>query len=789
METKRLVLLDAHAIIHRAYHATPNFSTSTGVPTGALYGLSAMLISIIRDLNPDYTVACFDLPKPTHRHEIFKEYKAGRKEADDDLSEQIQKSRDVFAAFGIPIYEHEGFEADDVLGAIVEQTKNKKDLEIVIASGDMDTLQLVAGERVRVYTFKIGIKDTIILDEQAVREKFGFAPTLIPDYKGLRGDPSDNIPGIKGIGDKTATILVSTFGSLDDLYDAIAKDEEKVLALVTPRILNLLKEGKDDAFFSKMLATIRVDAPVTFALPKSVWRDTIDVDEACALFDALEFRTLGERLKKLLGITAEDAAAPEQDASVQYTEQEIAEAEIALWLLRSETTSPSIDDVLQFTHEKDFAKAREALLAELEKRELTEIFETIEKPLIPIIARMNAVGVKIDTTFLQTLSKKYRALLDKNAKNIFKYAGGEFNINSPKQLGEVLFDTLKLGGTKIKKTATGQRSTRESELEKLRDEHPIIEEIFAYRELQKLLSTYIDNIPEMVGSDGRLHATFLQAGTTTGRLASRDPNVQNIPTKSELGRAVRGAFVAEKGYSLVAMDYSQIELRVAAILTGDEKLQAVFKQGGDIHEAVAMEVFGVESDGVTKEMRRKAKVINFGILYGMGVNALRANLREGGTDVSQKEAREFYDRYFASYPTLAAWVDQTKSDAARLGYTQTLFGRRRYFEGLDSNVPYIRSAAERMAINAPVQGTAADIIKLAMVRIDEYITKNKLHDRVRMVLQVHDELVFEIRDDALNTTAAIEQIMENVLSAEQNAHVPLLVDVSVGANWYDMRPR
>lgn len=781
-----LVLLDAHAIIHRAYHALPDFSSSAGEPTGALYGLSTMLMKIIDELSPDYIAACYDLPKPTHRHEVFDGYKAGRAKTDDALAVQLEKSREVFAAFSVPCYDAEGFEADDVLGTIVEQLATEKNIRIIIASGDMDTLQLVDDTKVRVYTLRKGIQDTVMYDEGAVVARFGFGSDLLPDYKGLRGDPSDNIPGIRGIGEKTATQLITTFGTLEDIYAALEGDETVFAAQgIKPRIITLLKEGKDEAFFSKMLATIRRDAPVSYTVPEKPWRETLDTEAVHALFAELEFRTLGDRLAKLLGGEAPPEAeevVPEPAAAIDT--HELARTAIALWLIKSDITNPTLDDILQFAGTRAFDEAQHTVFETLKERELMQVFGDIEAPLIAVVTRMNDTGVALDTAYLKALSKEYHKELAKLEKGIYTHAGGEFNINSPKQLAGVLFDTLGLKPKNQKKTATGQRSTRESELEKLKDDHPIIAEILSYRELQKLLSTYIDSLPTLVDPKGRLHTEFLQAGTTTGRMASQNPNLQNIPIKTALGRRIRNAFTVERGHVLAALDYSQIELRIAAILSQDEKLLSVFREGGDIHNAVAAEVFGVPGEYVDAEMRRRAKVINFGILYGMGVNALRQNL---GGETTQQEARDFYNTYFTQYAGLARWIDHTKADAARLGYTKTLFGRRRHFEGLHSSLPHIRAAAERMAINAPIQGTQADVVKIAMVRIHEHLEKHELLNDVHMVLQVHDELIFEIKAALVpDVVRDIERIMEGVLSPEETHGVPLSVDAAVGPNWGEM---
>ena len=646
---KRLVLLDNHAILHRAYHALPNFSNSKGEPTGGLFGLSSMLISIIRDLEPDYVIACFDMAAPTHRHEIFKEYKGTRSKAEDELVSQIVRAYDVYKALNIPVYEKEGFEADDIIGTIVEQLKDKKDMEIIIASGDMDTVQLVEGKRVQVYTLRKGVQDTVMYDEKAVQERYGFKSDYLSDFKGLSGDASDNIPGVPGIGAKTATTLIQEFGSLEQIYKAVEKkdeDELKEKHNVKPRTVKLLLENKEEAEFSKTLATIRRDAPITFETPKGDWTDELDMKKVVELFRDLEFRNLTQRVQDL--IDEKEGGTQEPMFADEVSVEELEEIKMGVWILNSNLTNPSQEDVMHFMNAKTLAEAKEKMRAQLTEKGLLEVFNDIEKPLIPIIAEMTKRGVLIDTKKLIALSKAYHKDLEKYEKTIFHLAGVEFNINSPKQLGEVLFEKMKLSTKGIKKTGGGQISTAESELEKLRGQHEIIDSIFHYRGLQKLLSTYIDNIPKLLGKDGKLHATFLQYGTTTGRMSSQNPNLQNIPIKNEEGREIRKAFVASKGYELVALDYSQVELRVAAILSGDEKFIDVFKNGRDVHTEVAAEVFGVSRDEVDKEMRRKAKVINFGILYGMGVNALRANL--GST---QAEARQYLDEYFEKFVGLA----------------------------------------------------------------------------------------------------------------------------------------
>lgn len=786
-EKPTLVLLDAHAILHRAYHALPDFSSPTGEPTGALYGVTTMLLKIIEDFKPQYIAACYDLPEATYRHEAFEGYKSGRKKTDDALVAQIDRSRDIFKVFGIPIYERGGFEADDMLGSIAYLTKDNSDLKVVIASGDMDTMQCVDKKRVQVFTLKKGIKDTVIYDEAAVKERFGFGPKLVPDYKGLRGDASDNIPGIAGIGEKTATTLITNFGSLEQIYKKLeAKGgEEKFQEVgIKPRIINLLKDGKEDAEFSKMLATIRVDALESFTVEDTEWLENAKVEEVLALFNEFGFRNMGDRIKRLFDVELVDTEA----LAAAVDPRDLEEAAILLWLLESERTNATYDDVMEygraFLDTNDFVETKKALEEKVREAGLWELYETIELPLIDILAEMKQRGISLDTKYLEKFSKQLHKEIEQLETKIYEHAGTEFNINSPKQLGEVLFDTLELKIKNAKKTAGGQRSTKESELEKLRDEHPIISEILRYRELQKIASTYVDSLPKEVGEDGRVHSTLLQTGTTTGRMASKDPNLQNIPVRTEEGRLVRRAFVAEKGYQLVAIDYSQIELRIAAMLSEDPAMIDIFSRGEDVHTGVAVRVFKVDAEAVTGNMRRKAKVINFGILYGMGVNALRSNL---GEDTSRAEAQEFLNAYFNTFTRLAEYLEETKSFAAKHGYTETMFGRRRKFPGISSSVPFIRAQAERMAINAPIQGTEGDILRIAMRDIDTWTKTEKIENEVRMLLQVHDELMFEIKDDQLDTAIPkLVEIMQNVFAGEETHGVPAEVEVKTGENWYDL---
>jgi DNA polymerase-1 len=776
----RLVLLDSHAILHRAYHALPDFSSSKGEPTGALYGLILMLLKTLADLKPDYLIAARDLPGGTHRHELFADYKAKRVKADDALVEQLKKAPLVFEAFGVPVYSKEGYEADDVLGTIVHELSMRSDIETIIASGDMDTLQLVS-DKVKVFTMRKGLSDTVLFDGDRVRERYGFGPEHVVDYKALRGDPSDNIPGVKGIGEKTATELIELFGSVEAMYKLLAKGPKEMEKKgVKPRVAQLLMQGKENAFFSKELATIHHQVPLQFALPPRRYDITDHAATIEKLCDEMEFRSIKERLRTTLH--GANSTVPEEGEVQEVNTDALAETALALWLLRSDLTTPTLDDILAYAETKDFGKARETIFDSLRSTgKLIGVYESIEKPLLPVVRRMNADGIKIDTKQLADLAAEYNKELGKIAARIYKHAGHEFNINSPKQLGDVLYDELQITSGKLKKTATGARTTREEELAKMADLHPIINDVLAYRELQKLVSTYIEKIPGLVAPDGRLHAEFLQTGTVTGRMGCQNPNLQNIPIRTEHGKRIREAFVAEKGSVLVSIDYSQIELRIAAGLSGDEKLVRVFCDGRDVHTEVAAQVFGVPAEMVDREMRRRAKIINFGILYGMGVNALRANLGEG---VSREEAAKYLEEYFKNFAGLARYIERTKAEAARLGYTETLYGRRRYFSGFRSPLPNLRAQAERMAINAPMQGTQADIIKRAMVEIDEAIEKKQMRGKAKLLLQVHDELVFEVSaKEAEGIAREFRGIMEGIADPKLLSGVPILAEIKIGKNW------
>lgn len=767
---KTVVLLDSHAILHRAYHAMGGFATRDGRPTGALYGYVTMVLRIYEDIKPDYVIACFDLPKPTFRHTSYDGYKAGRQKTESGLVEQIQATPKLCEVLSIPVYSCEGFEADDLLGTLAEQLKKEEGTRVVIASGDMDTFQLIEGDKVVVYTLKKG-NDAALFNEKAVVDKYGFLPLQIPDYKGLAGDPSDNIIGIKGVGDKTATTIIQKYSSIEAMYETLKKDKNTLIENgFTPRIAKLIEDGEEEALFSKTLATIRRDAPVAYEEPKEKWMDSIDIEKYQEMCDMYEFRSLRNRIGKARGEEKEEAKEEVDDRALR-------ELRVMANLLHSEMTNSALFDIQQAFGVKKVEELKKELLELLKKEGLFTLYEEVELPVIAILEKMHISGIKLDAQFLKKMSVELHEEVARLEKNIFALTGKEFNIASPKQLGDILYDTMGLG-SKIKKTKTGQKSTNVNELEKIKDEHEVVPLILEYREVTKLLSTYIDTLPTFIQEDGRVHAKFIQTGAGTGRFSCEDPNLQNLPVKTELGKKVREAFVAEKGKVLLSCDYAQVDLRAAAILSKDQHLVEIFEKGIDVHTGTAARVFHVKESDVTPLMRRHAKAINFGILYGMGVTALKE-----GMGVERAEAQEFYDQYKVTFTRLMEYLEEVKAYAWNHGYTLTLLGRRREVPLLKSPLPFLRAQGERIAINAPIQGTSADILKLAMIDADAYIKENKLENKVKLLLQIHDELVFELDEDIKSDVAnSITATLEKVLSKRGLSDLPLVVSSSLGPN-------
>ena len=717
----KLVLIDSNALVHRAFHALPPLTSPKGVVINAVFGFSSVLIKMIKEIKPDYVVATFDLAGPTFRHEQFEQYKAKRVKAPQELYDQIPLVKEVLEGFGIPIFTKQGYEADDLIGTIATRMKQEKNVQTIIATGDLDTLQLVEGDRVVVFTLRKGVQDTIIYDEQAVRERYGLDPSQLSDYRGLKGDPSDNIPGVPAIGEKAGATLIQQFGSLEKLYQQIQNPNTKIQ--ISEKLREKLLDNKDQAFFSKQLSQIVCDLDVDFSLAQAKWRDHVDVAKLEKLFTDFGFKSLVKRLQEInLG--------------------------------RQGTL---LEESVPQTLEQQFAE-----------QGMPDVYEKMEKPLVPILEDMQRWGIKIDTKMLAKLLERTNSELADLETQIYRQAGTNFNINSPSQLATVLYDKLGLQG-RVRKTAGGARSTAAAELEKLREEHAIIDLILQYREFQKLKTTYIEPFPALVAADGRIHTTYNQTGTTTGRISSENPNLQNIPIRTELGQEFRKAFIPEDGYLLLSCDYSQIDLRIVAHIAKDEKMIAAFRSGEDIHTRTA---------NILNISRREAKALNFGISYGMGASCFA---RSAGVD--RNRAREFIDAYLKEFKGVAAYMEATKQQAHRDGFVETLFGRRRVIPEISSTMPQLAAAGERMAINMPIQGTAADIMKMAMIKVYEFITKNYSSNDVRMLLQIHDELVFEVKQNLVPTLAPkLKEIMENVHKFD----VPIVVDVKAGKNWQEM---
>jgi DNA polymerase I len=784
--THTLVLLDMYALLHRSYHALPDFRSSGGEPTGALYGVATMILKLQETFAPEYIIGCFDLPGGTFRTALDASYKATRTKTDDDLIVQINRSKELLTAFGIPYYEQAGFEADDLLGTLAVHHKQDPTLKIIIVTGDMDTLQLVDRDQVVVYTLKKGITDTIIYDEQAVIDRYGFAPTLLPDYKGLRGDPSDNIIGIKGIGEKTASLLVATFGTLESLYERISANDPRFASLITPRILGLITEGQEEAFFSKTLARIVTDAPIVLSLPVP-WSTTRSLSTIEAMCRTLEFRAL---IKRIDTVFANKTDAPTRDVPASTTTpdpawirdgapQELITIKVIAWLLDQDNTDPHLESIPWCATSHTYQNAFDRGIKLLEQKSLLDVFRHIEEPVLPITEAMKHHGIHIDPEHFISLKHAYEQELKSLETLIHGHIGGAINIKSPKQLSQALFGDLGLPTKGIKKSAQGY-STDSTTLEKLRDIHPVVSLISTYREWQKLLSTYIEPLLEAQDEHHCVHSTFIQYGTTTGRFSSEKPNMQNIPAHGDKSLAIKRGFVARSGYMFVACDFSQMELRLAALLSQDQALIDIFKKGQDIHSAVAGRVFGVPEKDVTKDMRRQAKVINFGILYGMGATALQKNL---GT--TRSEATAFIQQYFQAFSGLASYLETTKQEAYTHGHTTTLFGRIRPLPGIRSKIPFIKAMNERIATNAPIQGTEADMMKLGAEAIDRYTREHGYTDAILPILQIHDELVFEIKNELVDTVLPdIQNILQNILATSYkhiDSPIPFPVNIATGS--------
>jgi len=914
-DPKKLVVIDGHALVYRAYFALPaDMATSHGELTNAVYGFASMLLNVLRDEKPDYLAVAFDVGR-TFRHEEFAEYKANRAAMPDELHAQFQRIDELLSALDIPTYSAEGFEGDDVLAALARQAE-ARGVDTLIVTGDTDAFQLV-GPHVQVLAPRRSFGDTVIYDEAGIRQRYSLEPRQLIDYKALVGDKSDNIPGVRGVGDKTATQLLQEYGSVEAIYEHL--DEIK-----SNRFRQALEQGKDAAFMSKHLVTIVADVPVHLDLEACKVKQ-IDRDKVVDLFRELEFRGLLKRLPgvekapagaaqlslfdsgespapegeavdyrvvdtvdaleemaealqhapavvvdvestsidpmaaKLVGIALtgeegqgyyvptghqgaqnvdlaivaeklgsllQDPAKPKYAHNANYDLTVLAEhgldvapltcdTMIAEWLINPGSHSLGLKSLAwqrlgiemtpiealigsgkrQITMDKvavekaaPYACAdvdmtlrlAHLLQPELREKALGPLFDEVEMPLVPVVVAMQRAGVKLDVAFLAQMSRRLGQRLGELQGEIERLVNHPINIASPKQLSATLFDELGLVEPWMRRGKSGQYSTAADVLEKLRDKHPIIELVLEYRQLAKLKGTYVDALPALVNPrTGRLHTSFNQTGSVTGRFSSSNPNLQNIPIRTELGREIRRAFLAEEGWLLLAADYSQVELRVLAHISGDPALLAAFARGEDIHASTAAAIYGVPLSEVTSEQRRVAKMTNFAISYGVTGYGLAERTR-----LTPEEAATFIQTYFETYPQVKEYIDRTRKLAREQGYVETLLGRRRYFPQLAAGSGAQHNAREqayRMAINAPIQGTAADILKVAMNRLWRELRDRGL--RSRMILQVHDELVLEVPEEEM---AEVAPLVIEIMEGAYPLKAALKVDAEVGRNWLEM---
>jgi len=900
-----LLLFDGNALVHRAFHALPPLTQpKTGELVNAVYGFASTLLKVFADFKPTHWAVAFDRPTPTFRHEMFEEYKAQRPATPEELKSQIKKVHQLVEAFHIPVFEIDGFEADDVLGTLSHQA-DEQGIETIIVTGDNDMLQAVL-PRVKTLAPRRTFTDTILYDEEAVEQKYGIKPEQLADLKALAGDVSDNIPGLPGVGPKTAAKLLQQYGSLRGIYDHIED--------ITPsKLQNTLREYRTQAFRNKELSTIVKDVPIKLDL-KTCQVSHYDRNEVAKLFQELEFIKLLPRLPQIQAESYPSVGAglvPAHPSAVKChmvnietaLEQLIGELEkaqdlaieiettgekaamadlvgiaispargkafyiplghqglnqppqlpltqVTAWLkpilenagigkiayngkhaiavlagcgvklenlnfdpmlaayllgekslglkalafnkLGVEIATPAeltgtgkkqgsiflaeVNRVADYfcTNVDIVWSLKESLETELRKQGLWQLFTEVEMALIPVLVTMERNGIVLDTDLLREMSLELGQQLLELEKEIYSSVGHQFNINSPQQLGKVLFGELKL--PQSRKTKTGY-STEASVMEALRGVHPVIEFILEYRQLSKLKSTYVDALPALINhKTGRVHTNFNQTGTATGRLSSSDPNLQNIPVRSEVGNKIRKAIIAPPGTYLLSADYSQIDLRALAHLSQDPGLIAAFAHDEDIHALTASKLFGIPGDEVTPDMRRNAKTVNFGVVYGMSDYGL-----EKATNLSREEAAQFIALYFEKYPRVKEYLEATKERARKLGYVQTVLGRRRFLPEINSYNRMVREAAERMAINAPVQGSSADIIKIAMINLHREMERRNL--KSKMLLQIHDELLFEVPE------AEVEEMKSLVTELMPRAFelcVPVKIDIKMGKNWGEM---
>lgn len=782
---KRLVIIDGKSVFYRGYYAMGALALADGTPTGGVYGFAVIAMKIVKRLKPTQVVVAWDKAKTStrKRREIFVEYKAGRVKPPEDFYAQIPLLRELIADLGWDFLECDDYEADDIIGALALQADEtlgvdgKCEYETYIISSDLDMLQIV-DENTKMYRLVKGFSEIEEMDIAAVEEKYGIKQAQFLDLKALKGDASDNIPGVPGVGEKTAVKLLNEYGSLQGIYENIEK--------ISGSVRKKLEAGKDSALMSYKLAQIMTDAPVKltevpeFKLDKKRVAERLKALEFKSLIkkfglsDVLDSDEIGQNVPKntIIERQAGELIIAWDIKKLMHEDEGIAKRILAgekFWDLKQGAflLNPLQRETEQGDANQEFLRQK----MEFEQRsELYKLFVQFDLPLIPILYKMEKKGMLIDREYFANLRAEYEAEVAKKEQEIWELAGGEFNVNSPVQLAEVLYERLKLPTKGIKKKTRGY-STGVKELEKLKNLHPIVSKLMEYREAAKLLSTYIVPMPELADEEGRIHTTFTQDVTATGRLSSLNPNLQNIPVRTEEGRRIRKGFVAPKGKKLVSADYSQFELRLAAVLSGDEKLVADFNSGVDIHTKTAAEAFNVPLEEVTQEQRRAAKVINFGVLYGMSAKGLA-----DATGMSILEAKKFIEQYFELRAPIKQNIAKILRQAREKGYVETFFGRRRPTPDVRSANFLVRSAAERAAANMPIQGTEADLMKRAMIKVDKVLPQG-----AELILQVHDSLLVECEAGQVNEVAEVlEKEMEEVAP---ELSVKLAVDVTVGDNW------
>lgn len=869
---KRLLILDGNSLLNRAYYALPLLSNKDGVYTNAVYGFSNMLFKMKEDINPDYIVATFDRKAPTFRHEKYDDYKAGRKKMPEELASQMPLVKEMLKLLSINIYEIDGFEADDIIGTLAKYAQGEG-IEVYIVSGDKDTLQL-ADKNIKVCITKKGVTEKEVYDYDRMVSEFGVTPTQFIDVKGLMGDKSDNIPGVPGVGEKTAFKLIQSYGSVEEVLTHIDEISGK-------KLKENLTEYREQAIFSKDLATIKTDVPIEFDLEDIKSNENFDKIGLKNFFINLEMKTLvnkidgleesiGEenqelnvefeeiktldRLKefytnikdriyvifnlnntekystieieeifinvnnenyildmnellnnkdcveilrelfsrediKKYSYSVKNAITALRKLNIEFNSIEF-DTEIAAYLIDSSKGEYPLVDLInrylgeypKITEENKgvtcisfMEKLTKDLEEKIKEADMETLMYDLELPLANVLSHMEIIGFKVNKDMLDELSIKFKGEIDKTQKEIYSLSEEEFNINSPKQLGKILFEKLDL--PVIKKTKTGY-STNADVLEKLKDKHPIIEKITYYRQLTKIYSTYVEGLKNVIDTDGCIHSNFNQTVTSTGRLSSTEPNLQNIPIKYEMGREIRKVFIPREDTDvLISADYSQIELRVLAHISKDENMIDGFKHHSDIHTKTASEVFKVDDSEVTSLMRSRAKAVNFGIVYGIGDFSLAQDL-----NITRKEAKEYMDIYFERYPKIKEYIKNIIEEAKESGSVKTMLNRRRFIPEINSSNKIVKALGERLAMNAPIQGSAADIIKLAMVNVYNKIREKGLKSRI--ILQVHDELILNVPNEEIDIIKdLLKAEMENVLDLS----IPLEVDINLGDTWYDAK--